>query len=130
MLGQSRHVQLCQFLLLHSIRRIDKLRCVPEHARAVEDEPGDGEPEEEGDVDRFAEAAACALVLDGVEQPDELVLFQLAVAIGADAHHGLQRLVLRAVRHERERGSWIRVLRFRRWLSGFGRGRGWRHLLV
>ena len=93
-LRQHRHVQLRQFVLFHGVRRIDKLRRVPEYAGTVEDEPRDDEPEEQGYVDRFSEAAAGALVLDGVEQPDELVLFQLAVAIGANTHDRLQRLVL------------------------------------
>ena len=57
---------------------------VEEDARAVEEEPGDGDADEDGDVDGLAEAGAGALVVDGVEQVDELVLLEFAVAAGAD----------------------------------------------
>jgi hypothetical protein len=57
-----------------------------EDAGAVEEEPGEGEEEEGGDVDGFAEACACALLVERIEEVDNLVLFELAVAAGADLY--------------------------------------------
>jgi len=110
MRGQHRHVELGEFALLEDVGWIDQDRGVPQDSRAVEDEPGDGQPEEERDVDGFAEAAAGALVLDGVEQANEFVLLEFSVAVGAEAlgrARRLARLGWRIVRDERERGVWI-----------------------
>jgi len=76
------------------------LGCVPEDARAVENEPGDGQPEEDGDIDGLAEAATSALVFDGIEEADEFVLVEFAVAVGAKACDRLQGLLLAAVGDE------------------------------
>ncbi len=55
-----------------------------EDVRAIEEEPRDGKVDDEGDVDGLAKARARALIVDGVEQVDKLVLLELAVAAGAD----------------------------------------------
>lgn len=83
---------------------------MPEQAGAVEDEPRDRKPDEEGNIKRFAEAAASALILDGVEELDELVGIPFAMASCEDAGRLLR--------------GWR--LGFRRRL-GFGRGLGKKH---
>ena len=51
----------------------------------VGEKPGEGEPDEDGEVEGLAEAAAGALVLDAVEEVDEFVVVELAVAADDDA---------------------------------------------
>jgi len=60
------------------------VRLVEEDARAVEEEPGNRKAEDCRDVDRLAELGAGALVVNRVEQVNQLVLFEIAVAAGAD----------------------------------------------
>jgi hypothetical protein len=55
-----------------------------EDTGAVEEEPGDGQADDGGEVDGLAEAGAGELIVDGVEEVDELVLGKLAEAAGAD----------------------------------------------
>ena len=85
------HSEFGQLALAEDGGGVAELRRVPQDPRAVEDEPGNGEPDEEGDVERLAEAAAGALVLDGVEEADEFVGVPFAMASGEDA----ERLLLR-----------------------------------
>ena len=70
--------------LFEDVGRVDETRLMEDDLRAVEDEPADGEPDDDRDVDGFAEAGAGALVVDGVEQIDELVRVEVGVAPGAD----------------------------------------------
>ena len=58
-------------------------RLMAEDAGAVEEEPGEGEADDDGDVDGLAEAGAGTLVVERVEQVDDLMLLQFAVAAGA-----------------------------------------------
>jgi hypothetical protein len=55
---------------------------VEEDARTVEQEPDDPHVDDDGDVDGFAEACFGAFVVERVEQVDELMLFEFAVAAG------------------------------------------------
>lgn len=71
--------------LLEDVGGVDEAGLVEEDLRAVEEEPADGEPDDDGDVDRLAEAGAGALVVDLVEQVDELVGFEGGVASEAVA---------------------------------------------
>lgn len=50
--------------------------------RSVEHEPADGQPDDEGDVNRLPESRLGALVVQGIQKMDDLVLFEVAVAIG------------------------------------------------
>jgi len=54
-----------------------------EDSGAIEEEPADGQIDDDGDVDGLAEARFRAIVIEGVEQVDELVLFEFAVAASA-----------------------------------------------
>ena len=72
------------FPVLQGEEGVFVLRLVEEDARAVEQEPGDGHADDDGDVDGLAEAGAGGLVVERVEQVDELVLFKIGVA-GAGA---------------------------------------------
>jgi hypothetical protein len=54
-----------------------------ENARAIEEKPANGQIDDDGDVDGLAEARLGALVIEGVEQVDELLLFEFAVAASA-----------------------------------------------
>ena len=71
-------------VLLHRGDGIAVLRYVEEDARAIEQEPADDQPDDDGDVDGLAEAGARALVVERVDQVDELVLLKLAETAGAD----------------------------------------------
>jgi hypothetical protein len=57
---------------------------VEEEVLAVEEEPGDGEVDEDGDVDGLAEAGAGALVVEFVEEVNEFVFFEFPEAAGPD----------------------------------------------
>ena len=70
-------------VLLHQGDGVDVARLMPEDAGAVKEEPGDGEPDDDGDVDGLAEAGAGTLVVERIEQVDDLMLLQFAVAAGA-----------------------------------------------
>lgn len=80
-----RHVEVGEilFTVLQDVHWIDDARLVEEHARAVEEEPGDGEIDDDGDVDGLAEACTGALIVEAVEEVDELVFFKFSVASGA-----------------------------------------------
>jgi hypothetical protein len=54
-----------------------------EDARAVEEEPPDGQVDDDRDVDGLAEASFGTLVVEGVEQVNELVFVEFAEAAGA-----------------------------------------------
>jgi len=86
MVREYRRVQLHNLLLMESVCRGDQLRSMPEILRAVKQHPGDGQPDEQGDIDGLAEPAACPLVFNRVQQLDELVLFEMPKPVGADAH--------------------------------------------
>ena len=68
--------------LLQDVDGADELGLVEEDARAVEEEPDDSEVNDDGDVDGFAETCFGAFVVERVEQMDELMLFEFAVAAG------------------------------------------------
>ena len=51
-----------------------------EHAWAVEEEPQDGQIDDDRDVNGLAESRSGALVVEGVEQVNEFMLFEFAVA--------------------------------------------------
>ena len=106
---EYRHVQLRYFTLLEHVSRIEQDRRVPQDSGAIEDEPGYRDPDEEGDVDGFAEPSACALVFDGVEQMNQFVLIHLTVAIGADTGWLWSHLTRGIMGDEGKRG-------IRRWL--------------
>ena len=96
--------------LLEDICRADEAALVEEDLGAVENEPGEGEIEDEGEVDGLAKTRAGAVVVERVEQVDELGVVELAEAAGAD----FQRLDL--VRSGGKRGR----------VGGcFERGHGW-----
>jgi len=82
--GEVRRVQ-DGHLLIVVLERLDEvvLRLVEENAWTVQQEPGDGQEEDGGDVDRLAEAGAFALVVEGVDEVDDLVGFEFAEATGA-----------------------------------------------
>ncbi len=67
--------------LLENVGGIDETRLVEDDLGTVEDEPADGQPDDDGDVDGFAEARTGALIVEGVEEMNELVLFENAVAV-------------------------------------------------
>ena len=56
-----------------------------EDLRAVEDEPADGEPDDDRDVDGLAKASAGAFVVDLVEEVNELVELEMGEAPGVAA---------------------------------------------
>src|SRR5580698_7279536 len=101
---QCRHVQLRKFTILQHIRRVYQHRGMPQNAWTIEDKPRYDQPEEDRYVDRLAEPPSGALVLDGIEQVNEFVLFQLPVTIGAAADGRNRNLLPWVVRHKRERG--------------------------
>ena len=81
-----RRVEERQLLLLavfEDVDRTDEARLVKEDPRAIEEEPGDAQVNDDRDVDGLAEAGFGALVVERVEQVDELVLFEFAVTAGA-----------------------------------------------
>ena len=49
---------------------------------AIEYEPADCQPDNNRDVDGFAEPGLRSVVVERVEKVDELVLFEIAVAVG------------------------------------------------
>ena len=120
----GRQIELGELVLADSICGVDEDGRVPEDSRAIEDEPGDGEPEEEGDVDGLTEPGPGTLIFDGVEKSDELVFLEFAVAVGTNADWWKRCLV----RDERDRRVWIgrNGLDFRLWLGGGLSGIGWR----
>lgn len=69
-----------EFLLVGVVRSETERGRVPEVFGAVEDDPGDDEPDEDGDVDGLAETAAGTFVFYAVEQVNELVRVEFAVA--------------------------------------------------
>ena len=80
--GASRKVSLL-VALLEDVDRADEPRLVEEDARTVEEEPDDPKVNDDGDVDGLAEACFGAFIVERVEQMDELMLFEFAVAAGA-----------------------------------------------
>jgi len=108
-----RHVQLRYFTLLEHICGIEQDRRVPQDSGAVEDEPGYRDPDEEGDIDGFAEPSACALVFNGIEQVNQFVLIHLAVAIGADTGWRWSYLTRGIMGNEGKRGIRRRLHRNR-----------------
>ena len=80
------HVQLRQLTLVQNVKRRHKLRRMPQVLCLVQNHPGNRNPDEQRDVDRLAETAARALVLNRVQQMNQLMLIHLAVAVRADAH--------------------------------------------
>ena len=61
------------------------------YAGAVEEEPDDGQVDDDGDVDGLAEAGPGAFIVEGVEQVNELVLFEFAEAAGAHLYGFVRR---------------------------------------
>ena len=75
--------QLLLLALLEDVDGADEARLVEEDTRTVEEEPGDAKVNDDGDVDGLAESCFGAFVVEGVEQMDELMLFEFTVAAGA-----------------------------------------------
>ena len=69
--------------LLEHVDGADETRLVEEDARAVEEKPDDREVNDDGDVDGLAEARFGAFVVERVEQVNQLMFFEFAVAAGA-----------------------------------------------
>lgn len=69
--------------LFEDVHWIDDPGLVKEQARAIKEEPGEGKIEDDRDVDGFAKAGARTLIVKGIEQVDELMLVEFAVASGA-----------------------------------------------
>lgn len=134
-----------EFALAENVRRQNDARSVPEVFGAEEQGERYGYPNEDRDIDRLAEAGPGALILQGVEQRDEFVLVEVAVAAGAELEGMEARRRLDGnVRNKRDRGIRISV----RWRGGerfclfgtggcggllafFGRGRrAWGHCLL
>ena len=61
----------------------DETRLMKEDAGAIEEEPGDGQVDDDRDVDGLAEAGFGALVVEGVQQVNEFVLVEFSEAAGA-----------------------------------------------
>ena len=80
-----RHVEVGKvfFALLEDVHRVDNARLMEDKARSVKEKPTHGKIEDDRDVNRFAKARTGALVIKGVEEMDELVLFEFAVASSA-----------------------------------------------
>ena len=81
-----RQIQLRQLALLQHLERRHKLRRMPQVLRPVQHHPRNRDPDEQRDIDRLAEPAARALVLNRIQQMNQLVLIHLAVPARADAH--------------------------------------------
>jgi hypothetical protein len=75
--------QLLLFALFEDVDGADEAGLVEEDARPIEQEPDDAQVNDDGDVDRFAESGFGAFVVERVEQVDELMLFEFAIAAGA-----------------------------------------------
>ena len=97
--------------LLEDIGRVDQAGLMEDDLRAVEDEPADGEPDDDGDVDGFAEAGAGALVVDRIEEVDELVGVEVGVAPGADLLGGWRCGRVRWRFEDRHRGPWVEAMK-------------------
>src|SRR5579871_3062929 len=78
------HVQEGELLvpLLEHVRRIDKPRLMKDHLRPIKHEPPDRQPDDDRDVDRFPKPGAGAFVVERVEEMDQLMLFEYAIAVG------------------------------------------------
>ena len=68
--------------LLENVDGADQARLMEEDARAIEQEPDDPQINDDGDVDGLAEACFGAFVVERVEQMDQLMLFEFAIAAG------------------------------------------------
>jgi len=78
------HVEVGELLIafFEDIGGIDEAGLVEDDLRAVEHEPANGEPDDDRDVDGFAEAGLGALVIKRVEEVNQLMLFEVAIAVG------------------------------------------------
>ncbi len=96
--------KLRQFASLENLGWQHHARRVPQVFRSEEDEKRDRDPDEDRDIDRFTKAGTCTLVLDGIEQADEFVLFEHTETTGLNAKRlGTNGVRDRRVRYEGER---------------------------
>ena len=110
----ARRIQLHNLPLMQRVCRRDQLRRVPQILRPVEQDPGDREPDKQGNIDGLAEPAPRALIFDRVQQLDELVLFEVTVAVGADDVDRRRDGAARAlVRDDRQGRAGLRAVRGR-----------------
>jgi hypothetical protein len=79
-----RHVEVGELLVafFEDVGRIDEAGLVEDDLRAIEHKPADSEPDDDRDVDGFAEAGLGALVIKRVEEVNQLMLFEVAIAVG------------------------------------------------
>jgi len=83
-LGDVRRIiEAGQLALFEHLCGANKTGLMKENARAIEEEPADGQVDDDRDVDRLAETGFGTLVVEGVEKVNELVLFEFAEATGA-----------------------------------------------
>jgi hypothetical protein len=68
--------------LFEDVDRADETWLVKEHARTVEQEPDDPHIDDDGDIDRLAEAGSGSFIVERVEQMNELMLFEFTIAAG------------------------------------------------
>ncbi len=75
-------VEVGQFTvaLFEYVGGVDETGLMEENLGAIEDEPADGEPDDDGDVDGLAEAGAGAIVVDLIEEVEKLMGFETDVA--------------------------------------------------
>src|SRR6185437_3824195 len=82
--GGSEIRELLLVMFLHQRDDVFVVRLMKEDVRPIEQEPGHRKPDDDGDIDRFAEAGAGALVVDGIEQMDQLMRFKVGIAAGTN----------------------------------------------
>ncbi len=89
-----------------------------EDARAVEEEPDDSHVNDERDVDGLAEARFRAFIVERIEQMDQLMLFEFAIAAGAHldglgGRRGVGRSLEGGHGLSRSDGYWRRKFRYK-----------------
>ncbi len=79
-----RHVEVGELpvAFFEDVGGIDEAGLVEDDLRAIEHKPTDSQPDDDRDVDGFAESGLRSVVVERVEKVNELMLFEVAVAVG------------------------------------------------
>ena len=90
------HVEIGHLALFEDVCGIDESGLMEDDLGTVEDEPGDGHADDDGDVDGLSKARTGDFVVDAVEEMNQLVFVEFAKPAGAHLYgRGRGRGVLR-----------------------------------